>query len=160
MEDVSGDARSPERDAGGVVTAFRRGAPRSTFGQGGTRPDLGGVYFRSRMEANYARYLNLLVRAGKIASWEYEPHEFVFEKITRGTRTYKPDFKVVKLDGSHEWHEVKGWMDPKSKTKLDRMARYFPAERVIVIGKEWARSAKRTVAHLIPGWESGAKRKP
>jgi hypothetical protein len=119
----------------------------------GAREDLGGRYFRSAWEANYARYLDLLKTQGKIQAWEYECKVFVFEKVNRGTRAYTPDFKVVALDGSHEWHEVKGWMDDKSRVRLERMAKFYPEEIVKVIGPEWFKGANRTLAYAIPGWE-------
>lgn len=120
----------------------------------GRRDDLGGQYFRSSWEANYARYLNLLVEKGHIVSWEYEAQTFWFEAIRRGTRSYLPDFRVLFPDGHHEWHEVKGWMDPKSQTKLKRMAKYYPNEIVHVIGSEWFRQATRSgIAGAIPNWE-------
>ncbi len=143
------------------VALHAAGRMRSGYSRcaGGKRADLGDLYFRSSWEANYARYLNLLVRAGKIASWDFEPHTFIFEAIKRGTRSYLPDFKVMKRDGSHEWHEVKGWMDAKSKTKLARMAKYFPDERVIVVGAAWFKSANKSIAPLIPTWERKPQRR-
>lgn len=130
-------------------------------GAGGRRPDLGNTYFRSRWEANYARYLNLLLSRGDIRSWQYEPKTFVFERIKRGTRTYTPDFLVVDRLGVSEWHEVKGWMDPKSKTRLARMAKYFPSEVVRVIGGKWFASAVRGgLAAFIPGWETAKSPRP
>lgn len=123
--------------------------------RGGKREDLGGVYFRSAWEANYARYLNFLVTRGEIAGWAFEPKTFEFEKIKRGTRAYTPDFRVDLVGGGHEWHEVKGWMDDKSKTRLARFARYFPAEKLIVIDQSWFRSANKTLARMLPNWESG-----
>lgn len=120
----------------------------------GRRPDLGDAFFRSAWEANYARYLELLKSRGDIVSWEYEPRTFWFEQIKRGVRSYMPDFMLTYPNGNVEWHEVKGWMDPKSKTKLDRMRRYYPSEVVKIIGEEWFRSAKKSgLAHVIPGWE-------
>lgn len=125
----------------------------------GKRPDLGGQFFRSSWEANYARYLNLLKSQGRIRDWQYEVHTFVFEKIKRGTRMYTPDFKVLLLDGTYEWHEVKGWMDQPSKTRLKRMAKYFPSELVKVIGKPWFSAANRSgLAASLPGWERGGKK--
>lgn len=127
--------------------------PRPTV-QGGKRADLGHRYFRSRSEANYARYLNLLQKQGKILGWEYEPHTFWFEGIKRGTRDYTPDFKLHLPNGKHEWHEVKGWMDQKSRTRLKRMAKYFPDETVVVIGMKWFAQARRNgLAAAIDGWE-------
>ena len=126
--------------------------------RGGKREDLGNRYFRSAWEANYARYLNLLVSKGEITSWDYECKTFIFEHIKRGTRSYTPDFKINKLDGTYEWHEVKGWMDQASRTRLARMERCFPAERVVVVGADWFRSANKTLPGLIAGWEGGTTR--
>lgn len=123
-------------------------------GAGGRREDLGGLYLRSSWEANYARYLNWMKKQKQILEWEYEVHTFVFEKIKRGTRAYTPDFKITYANGKHEWHEVKGWMDPKSVTRLKRMKKYFPEEKVIVIDKMWFRVARvQGIASLVPGWE-------
>lgn len=141
-----------ELQAAGLM---RSGYSRS---RGGKRDDLGGVYFRSAWEANYARYLNFLIGKGEISSWEFEPQTFVFEKIKRGTRAYTPDFKVVLNDGAHEWHEVKGWMDAKSKTRLARFSRYYPAEKLVLIDSKWFRSANKALASIIPGWERGTVR--
>jgi len=115
-------------------------------GRGGRRADLGDRYFRSRYEANYARYLNW----AKIP-WEYENKTFWFEGIQKGNRSYTPDFW---LPSKNVYNEVKGWMDPASKTKLDRMKRYFPEIKVIVIGADWFREAERQhLCSMIPGWE-------
>jgi hypothetical protein len=130
-----------------------------TRSRGGKRADLGGIYFRSAWEANYARYLNLLIQDGQIKSWEYEPHTFVFEAIKRGTRAYTPDFKVIVKGGAHEWHEVKGWMDERSQTRLKRMAKYFPDEKIIIIGPDWFRKAnKSALPGVVHGWEGGTVR--
>lgn len=121
----------------------------------GKRPDLGDRYFRSSWEANYARYLNWMLSRKKILSWDYECHVFEFEGITRGTMDYRPDFRVSLLAGGHEWHEVKGWMDPKSATRLKRMAKFWPAERVILIERAWFSVNGPMLSGIIPGWEVG-----
>lgn len=87
----------------------------------GTREDL-GIYVRSRWEANYARYLNWLKSLGEIRDWKYEPDTFEFADIKRGTRFYTPDFKITEKNGETVYHEVKGWLDQRSATKLKRMA--------------------------------------
>lgn len=127
-----------------------------TRGNGGKREDLGNRYFRSAWEANYARYLNWLIAQGTIAAWEYEPQVFVFHGVTRGVLTYTPDFKVIDHDGSYEWHEVKGWMDDKSKAKLKRMAKFYPSENIIIIGHDEYRAVAKWAA-LIGGWEHANK---
>lgn len=91
------------------------------------------IYFRSKWEANYALYLNFLIKQKQIKKWEYEKDTFWFENIKRGIRSYTPDFKVFNNDLSFEYHEVKGWMDPKSKTKIKRMAKYYPKTKLLVI---------------------------
>jgi len=119
----------------------------------GKRSDLGNIFFRSRWEANYARYLNFLKARGEIKSWDFEPKTFVFHGVTRGQLTYTPDFLVTESDGSHIWHEVKGWMTPESKAKLKRMAAHYPDERLIVIGPKEYRAIAQ-YARLFDGWES------
>ncbi len=123
-------------------------------GNGGTRDDL-GFYVRSTWEANYARYLKFLQRAGQIKSWAYEPYTFEFPGIKRGSRFYTPDFCVIENNGDKRWHEIKGYMDAKSRTKLKRMARYFPNETVILIERRQMREINSKVGALIPGWERG-----
>jgi endogenous inhibitor of DNA gyrase (YacG/DUF329 family) len=94
------------------------------------------MFFRSKWEVNYAFYLNFLVRQKQIKKWEYEADVFVFEKIQFGTRSYRPDFKVTRIDGEIEYHEVKGWMTPKSKTQIKRMGIYFPEVNLIVVSRK------------------------
>lgn len=121
----------------------------------GRRHDLGEIYFRSSWEANYARYLNWLMARGEIDGWAYEPETFWFEKIRRGVRSYKPDFRIEEKGRSY-FVEVKGWMDDKSKTKLKRMAKYHPAVEVRVVGQKQYAALARSVASLIPNWETRA----
>lgn len=122
-------------------------------GSMGKREDLGGLYVRSSWEANYARYLNWLVEQKQILKWEYEPDTFVFETIKRGTRSYLPDFKVTNLDNTIEYHEIKGWMDQKSKTKLARMAKYYKDIKLVLIEKDDYYAIRNTIKPFIPNWE-------
>jgi len=55
-------------------------------------------------------------------------------------------------NGTHQWHEVKGWMDARSKTKLKRMAKYHPAEIVRVFDGAWFKSANRNLSGIVPDW--------
>lgn len=84
--------------------------------KGGYREDL-KQFFRSKMEANWARYHNKI-------HWEYEPKEFEFP-IKRGSRYYKPDFYLPAYD---LWFEIKGYFRPQDKTKLRRFKKYYPEE--------------------------------
>lgn len=121
----------------------------------GRRPDLGAVHFRSSWEANYARFLNLLVKRGELVRWEYEADTFWFEKIRRGVRSYTPDFKLHRTDGSVEYVEVKGWMDKKSATKIKRMRIYHPKVQFRVVSAKEYREIAKKVGPFIDGWEGG-----
>jgi len=117
--------------------------------------EVGGAkkYYRSLWEANYARYLEFLKSAGEIKSWEHEPKTFWFEQIKRGCRSYLPDFLVVYHSGVEEYHEVKGWMDDRSKTKLKRMSKYYPSVRVVLIQAAEYKKIKQALSGVIEGWE-------
>lgn len=110
-------------------------------------------YARSRWEANYARYLEFQKEHGLISAWEHEPETFWFEKIKRGVRSYLPDFKVTQASGAIEYHEVKGWMDSRSKTKIKRMKKYFPSVVLVVIDSARYRTLSQQLKSIIPGWE-------
>jgi len=91
------------------------------------------IFMRSSWEANIASYLQFLKENREIQEWEYEPETFWFEKIKRGVRSYLPDFKITKPDNSTYFIEVKGWMDARSKTKINRMRIYYPKITLEVI---------------------------
>lgn len=110
-------------------------------------------YFRSRWEANYARYLQYKQENGEIKLWEHEPETFWFEGIKRGCRSYLPDFRVTNNDGSVEYIEVKGWFDDRSKTKLKRMKKYYPKVKLIVIFSKDYTEIENKFGGIIPGWE-------
>ena len=94
------------------------------------------MFFRSKWEANYVLYLNFLIKQLQIKKWEYEKDVFIFDKIKFGTRSYRPDFKIFNNDGNIEYHEIKGWMTPKSKTQLNRMRIYYPKIKLIIIDRK------------------------
>lgn len=110
-------------------------------------------YYRSKWEANYARYLEFLKKHGEILKWEHEPETFWFNNIKRGVRSYLVDFKVTDKDGSIIYYEVKGWNDPKSKTKIKRMAKYYPDVKIYLISKDFFKSNNKKLSGLVPGWE-------
>lgn len=91
------------------------------------------LFFRSKWEANYALYLDFLKKQKEIKDWQGEKDVFIFKAIKFGTRSYRLDFKVTKNNGEIEYHEVKGWMDKKSVTKLKRMRIYYPKVKIILI---------------------------
>jgi hypothetical protein len=118
--------------------------------------EIGGInkYYRSRWEANYARYLQWLKERGEIKDWLHEPVTFWFEGVKRGCVSYLPDFWVEENNGADAYHEVKGWMDDRSATKLKRMAKYHPTVKLVLIQDKQYKEIERKLSALIPGWES------
>lgn len=149
---MSPKERQRRSDLATARAALPTGESAYTRARGGRRADIGPMYFRSSWEANYARYLNWLQARGEIDGWEYEPETFWFERIKRGVRSYKPDFRIHEKGKSY-FVEVKGWMDPRSATKLKRMKKYHPHVEVRVVGAKEYRAISSAVSRLIAGWE-------
>lgn len=136
--------------------------------KGGIREDIPGrPKVRSGWEANVLRVLE---HSGY--KWEYEPEVFWFRPIKKGTVAYTPDIKVY--DGKdYFWIEVKGYLDNRSKTKINRLRIYYPEEfaRLKVVIKNdrgeaqeffdklgvpvWAYydDLKREYKPILPSWE-------
>jgi hypothetical protein len=152
-----GRKMSPESVMKTLKTKFKRGNlisfRKSSWKQGWRQIGSNRIFARSRWEANFGRYLEFLKRHGEIQSWEHEAECFWFEKIRRGCRSYLPDFKVLEKNGEYVFYEVKGWMDPKSKTKLNRMRIYYPKVKIRLIQKEWFKANRSKLMGLIPDWE-------
>lgn len=140
----------PEQEPFG--RASKAGSP-PIRSSGGKRADLGGLYLRSVWEANIARYLNWLQANGQVVRWEYEPDCYEFHTVKKGNRFYTPDFKVWEVPTRYVYWEVKGWMNDQSKTKLKRMAQFYPAEKVILIGPVQYATIKAQMRNVVPGWE-------
>lgn len=156
------DARPRAKKREAVLKTLRTKAERGILARhrpgvtwrGGWR-EVGGKrsYYRSRWEANYARYLQWLKEDGVIADWEHEPFTFWFEKARTGAACYLPDFRVTELDGGCVYHEVKGWLDKRSASKLRRMRSVHPDVKILVIDRSQYVAVSKRVAHLIPEWE-------
>jgi len=151
------------RDARSLSAAKRMAArPASSVhsrAAGGKRSDIGDIWFRSSWEANYARYLNLLMKMKLVDSWEFEPETFWFEGVRRGTVSYRPDFRVVYRNNPiPEYVEIKGWMVAKDRTKWKRMAKYHPSIKLVIVAKKEYREIENRWSSALPNWERGAKR--
>jgi len=121
--------------SGNVPTTYRHTKKEWVEFPGGKK-----YFLKSSWERRYANYLEILKKGNAINDWQYEVDTFWFDKIKRGVRSYTPDFKIFFSDGSIEYHEVKGWMDGRSKTKIKRMKKYHPSVKLIIIGKSEMRS--------------------
>ncbi len=114
--------------------------------KGGFREDL-QQYFRSSWEANIARYLDYLN-----IKWEFEPKRFNFLEIKSGVLSYMPDFYLPELD---KWIEVKGWMDDKSKIRLQYFKQFYPEEsiKLILIDRKQYNLIEKHYKFIIDNWE-------
>lgn len=114
--------------------------------KGGIRKDL-GQYFRSAWEANIARMLNYLH-----INWEYEYRRFDFKNETEDVLSYQPDFYLPDYD---KWIEVKGWMDNKSKKRLELFEKYYPEQNknLYLINEKVYREIEKKYSTLVDGWE-------
>lgn len=97
---------------------------------------IGSPHFRSAWERNVYRALYKLGYATTIL---YEPKTFVFPTPYRKCLDYKPDFLIDRETPREKWIEVKGWLDGKSKTKLQGFKKHFPTEasRLLVITEKY-----------------------
>ena len=129
---------------------YRKGVNKYSAGK---RADIrGGTFFRSKTEANFARILELWKKQGVIKEWDYEQEEYEFP-VSRGIRFYKIDFRVWENHGGINRYEIKGYMDRVSKTKLNRMKKYFPKIIIIVVDSKLFESYAKNLKGMIPEWE-------
>jgi hypothetical protein len=130
MKQKRSDVMSKSQALGKVRSGYSRGKM-GTYNINGR-----DIFFRSLWEANFALYLDKLKDENEIKDWDFEKDVFWFDKIKRGVRSYKPDFKIFMHDDSFYYIEVKGYMDSKSKTKLKRMRIYYPEIKLELVDQK------------------------
>lgn len=95
------------------------------------------------LEAEYAKQLELRRLAGVIARWDFQ-----VEKLRLADRTwYEPDFRVVGVDGTIEYHEVKGHWEDDARVKIKVAAELHPYGFVAVT------EGPRPHPKVAPRWE-------
>ena len=71
--------------------------------------------YRSKLEEDYARRLEILLKAGQLVEWHYEPMRF---RLGKGA-WYTPDFVIVQAKSMHiECHEVKGFWREAARVRI------------------------------------------
>jgi len=81
------------------------------------------IKMRSTWEVIYAKYLDSLG-----FTWEYEKHTF----ILNDNNTYTPDFYCNNI-----FYEVKGYLHPHSKIKMDLFIEQYPEHTLIIVDREY-----------------------
>jgi len=61
----------------------------------------------------------------------------------------QPDFKIINFDDTFEYWEVKGYMDSKSKTKIKRMAKYYPDIKLKIIDRDIYMDIKKKLGKML-----------
>lgn len=92
--------------------------------------------FRSKLEESYSGYLHVLMLAGDIQRYAYEPITLRLAPKT----TLTPDFLVITKDGQLELHETKGFAREDAMVKLKVAARLYPFWRFWLVTRfrgEW-----------------------
>lgn len=109
----------------------------------GYREDL-HQYFRSKFEANYARFLKWFG-----VQYEYETDKCVF-KLSNG-RNYICDFYLPEIE---QYIEIKGWLKDKAKEKLELFQKEYVVKWRMITQKseEWKQITK-DYGKLILNWE-------
>jgi len=74
------------------------------------------------IEKKYSIHLDNLRAEGSIYLWRFE-----CQKFKLATKTwYMPDFKVLMMDGTIEFHETKGFLTHEANAKIKICAELFP----------------------------------
>lgn len=107
---------------------MRSNAKRTTFK---------GIPFKSKLEADYAHYLEILRLGKEVKSWEYEGKNCCFRLIVNGFDVggYTIDFKVVYTNGVIELVEVKGYETPIWRIRWKLLKACYPGENFKLIKK-------------------------
>jgi len=80
-------------------------------GARGYKKPIGGL---NKLELRYQDHLRLLLSAGEISRYEFEPVKLRLAKATY----YTPDFRVLTPEGLIQYHEVKGFWRDDARVKI------------------------------------------
>ena len=89
--------------------------------------------FRSKLECNWAMYLQFLKESDVILDWRYEQTTFLFPDEMRGAKQFLVDFDILNKDWTLEYHETKGWLQGKDVTKFKLVAKYRPEVKITLV---------------------------
>ncbi len=107
--------------------------------------------FRSKFESHWALYLQLLKENGHIKDWAYEQTTFTFKDELKGAKGYLIDFDILENDGTFRYEECKGFLEPNTITKLQRVRKYRPEVVIDLIMQRIPKkgNAERRAARIL-----------
>lgn len=85
----------------------------------------------NKTEAEFARELEMQLKAGLISDWKFEVETFKLGKDCR----YTPDFRVFETDRTITFYEVKGFWTDDARVKIKVAAQQNPMYRFIAVKK-------------------------
>lgn len=108
---------------------------------------------KSDAEAIFFRELGILIQAGAVKEWWYEPQSFKLNyKYSHGDYldNYTPDARIIWVnpDIGEEWFEIKrGALESKYAGKLVRFTRQYPQHKLVLVWvgslpAQWKRNGK------------------
>lgn len=104
-----------------------------------------GVTFCSKFERDFAKQLEELG-----FTWAYEPEGFEW---LPAPRIYKPDFRVLKTDGSYMYIETKGFFDYEARNKMATVREQYPdLDLRIVFQKPDKKLSKSKTSMAYSSW--------
>ena len=84
----------------------------------------GEVQVQSSYESRACKIFDNWVNKSKIICWEYTSDRFQYLDEAGKERTYFPDFKITKLDGTFYYLETKGFEKLRDKFKWDSVKQH------------------------------------
>lgn len=100
------------------------------------RLNINETVYDSKLEAEYARRLEMLMMAGEIRSWWYKPLRLRISNepsaSKKKTAFYTPDFAVLTNDGFYELHETKGVWKEAAWVRIRAAALIHPFKFVAI----------------------------
>ena len=91
-----------------------------------------GYNYDSKLEANYASQLDLLIMAKEVEKWERQ-YKISIDVNDVHICNYFIDFKVWFTDGRVEYHEVKGYETEVWKMKWKLSKAIYPDNNFVLI---------------------------
>ncbi|KKM75827.1 hypothetical protein LCGC14_1386370 [marine sediment metagenome] len=100
-----------------------------------TEDTIGGKHykFRSKLERNWAAYLQFLKESDEIYDWRFEQTRFTFPDEIRGVKEFLVDFDILHNDWTLEYYETKGWLQGRDVTKFKRVVKYRPEIKIVLV---------------------------
>lgn len=107
----------------------------------------------NKLEAAYHAILHSAQLAGTVLQFDFEPESLRIADRT----TYTPDFRVIRPDGTVEFHETKGFWEDDARVKFKVCSALHPYVFVALRKRNKSEPWRHEVwrgGHRVKGWQS------